>query len=477
MTATPNDPTELAQLRQELDTLRKEFQELRGFLRVSPAGEEGPAHLDITCTSISLCDPKGQPRGRLMAAEDAAFLALDGTDEKQRIFLGVENNEPVLEFQTAAHEPTLHLWAGAESGRGEIAVFEKGKPRAVIKAFDNECGSVAVTHENGTPCVGMVSQKTGGQLVLFTPEQKIAVRLFSDTEAAPEGGMITVNRKDGQPSATLLAGKNGGSVMLLDKNDFHAAMTATEHGGNVIVKAADKKSSISLMSAANGHSSVSVSNSENRSLAELCAEDHGGALIIRDAQDHERAVIRLAEEGPFMEFKGAEGKDKCAVLMTGFGDKGALYLRNPRGHVAGLNMNDFGGSLNFADEQNAIQLHLGFDEKQSGLHLKPQSGGNSVAALITQEQGGLLMVSAPDGIRRGYLCALNDGGQLCLFNDFGIERVLLGSAKDGGALKLQWGGTPAVIAVATDQGGGVVVNDAEGRKAASLPPPEDEPEF
>lgn len=474
MTTTQSDSNEITQLRQELDALRKEFQELRRFLRVDPPEEEGKsATLNIICTTLSLCNPQGRLRGRLIASQDAAFLSFDGGDLQQRIFLGVENDEPRLEFQTATHEPTLHLWAGAESGRGEIAVFEKGKPRAVMKAFDGECGSVAVTHEDGTPCVGMVSQKTGGQLALFTPEQKIAVRIFSDTEAAPEGGMIIVNRKDGQPVISLSASAAGGAVMIMDEGDFSAAMMNGQGGGGIFLKATDKKSSISLQAADNAHSGISILDSENRPLAQICGSAHGGELTIHDKQGGERAVIRMAKEGPFLQFQAVDEK-KHPVLLAGFGDRGALYLENARGDIGGLNMGEFGGSLTFLNEQKVVQLTLGFDEKGTGLHLKPQPNLNSAAALVTQEQGGLLMVSAPDGARRAQLCGLNTGGQLALFNDLGIERVLLDSVEDGGVLKLKWGGTPAVIAGATDKGGFVIANDADGQIAATLPPRDDD---
>ena len=139
-------------------------------------------------------------------------------------------------------------------------------------------------------------------------------------------------------------------------------------------------------------------------------------------------------------------------------------------------MEDCGGSLTFLEKQGekpVVQLYLGFDEKSAGLHLRPQANLHSAASLTTQEEGGLLLVAAPDGARRAHLCALNDGGQLALFSDLGIERAVLGSFQDGGGLKLKWGGTPSVIALATDKGGCIVANDAEGKPAASLPARDD----
>lgn len=475
MPTDPTDANEISQLRQELAALRKEFQELRRFLRVDPPDEEGgPATLNIMCTTLSLCNPQGQMRGRLSASEDAAFLAFDGGDLQQRIFFGVENDEPRLEFKTGAQETTLLAHALPETGRGEIAVFEKGKPRAVMKAFADDCGSVAVTQDDGTPCAGMISQKTGGQIMLLTPDHKVAVKLASDTEVAPEGGLIIVSHKDGRPAVSMSATTAGGAVMILDEDDYSAAMMNGQEGGAIMVKAADKKSSIWLQSAADGKSGVSISDAENLCLAQLTGEDQGGALIIHDRENRERAVIRMAKDGPFLQFQAGDKKIH-PVLLTGFQDRGALFLENPRGDIGGLNMAEHGGSLTFLNEQKVIQLFLGFDEKSCGLHLKPQGNLNSAAALVTQEQGGMLMVSAPDGYRRGVLSASNDGGQLGLFSDLGIERVLLGSVKDGGALTLKWGGTPGVLALATDKGGCVIANDENGQAAATLPPREDEP--
>ena len=478
MNTTPAETSEIQQLRQELDALKKEFQDLRRFLRVDPPAAEGqPPTLNLACTTLSLCSPQGQQRGLLLADDTGACLSLYGNDLAERIFLGVEDDATLLSFQNAAQETTLQLYAAAESGRGEISVFENGTPRAVVKAFDGGFGSVAVTNEDGTPSVGMCSLKTGGQLVLMNPEKKIVVRLASDTEMAPEGGMIFVSRKDGQPVVGMNASAGGGAVMVMDEKDFSVALMNGQHGGGLHIKAADKKSSINLLGAANGHSGITINGPENHPVAQLCGEANGGALIIQDQQDRERAVLRLAAGGePFLALNTGAEKNH-AVLLTAFKDKGALFLENPRGDVGGLNMEDGGGGLTFIQkqgEQPVVQLYLGFDDKSAGLHLRPQPNLHSAASLSTQAEGGLLLVAAPDGTRRAQVCALNNGGQLALFSDLGIERALLGSFDDGGGLKLKWGGTPSVIALATDKGGCVVANDGDGKPAASLPPRDDD---
>ncbi len=476
MTKTPTDADDISQLRQELAALRKEFQELSRFLRVEQPEEAGEvATLNIMCNIISLCNPQGQMRGRLMASDDATFLAFDGADGQQRVFFGVENDEPKLVFQTAARETTLLAHAVPETGCGEIAVFEKGKPRAVMKAFGDASGSVAVTHDDGTPYVGMISQKTGGQMMLVTPEKKVAIKLVSDTEIAPAGGLMIVSRPDGRPVVTLNATLQGGAVMVMHEGEVSAAMLNGAEGGNIMVKAADKKSSIWLQSIAKSQSGITINDAKDRTVAQLTGEAHGGALIIHDQENRERAVIRMIKEGPFLQLNSVDEK-KHPVLLTAFQDRGALFLGNPRGDLASFNMAEQGGSLTLMNEQKVVQLYLGFDDKSAGLHLKPQTNLNSAAALITQEQCGILSVSAPDGYRRGILSASNDGGQLGLFSDLGIERVVLGSVKDGGALTLKWGGTPGIHAVATDKGGYVVANDEQGQIAATLPPREDEPD-
>ena len=322
---TTHPESEIQQLRQELDALKNEFQELRQFLRVDPPAEAGrPPTLNLTCTTLSLCNPQGQQRGLLLAADTGACLSLYGNDLQERIFLAVENDATLLSFQNAAQETTLQLYAGAEAGRGEISVFEKGTPRAVVKAFDGGFGSVAVTNEDGTPSVGMCSLKTGGQLALMNMEKKIVVRLASDTGLAPEGGMIFVSRPDGQPVVGVNATASGGAVMVMDENDFSVAMMKGQHGGGIHINAADKKSSINLLAAENGHSGLTINDSENNPVAQLSGEgtrrraDHPGPAKLR-ARRHpsgggRRAVFGIECRGrkkPAGDVDGVQGQGRA----------------------------------------------------------------------------------------------------------------------------------------------------------------------
>ena len=88
---------------------------------------------------------------------------------------------------------------------------------------------------------------------------------------------------------------------------------------------------------------------------------------------------------------------------------------------------------------------------------------------MTNEIGGVCVLSDFDGTRRAGMAANQSGGMVALYNDLGIQRVELGCAEDGGLLKLNWGGNIGVSALATHQGGAVLVNDANGELRDSLP--------
>lgn len=101
------------------------------------------------------------------------------------------------------------------------------------------------------------------------------------------------------------------------------------------------------------------------------------------------------------------------------------------------------------------------------------AGRSSAGSLFVGEHGGVCLLSDREGDRRAGLAANQAGGQATSFNDLGILRAKLACASDGGLLKLNWGGIVGVSALAMHEGGGVIVNDANGNPSASVPPRDD----
>ncbi|HSU53707.1 MAG TPA: hypothetical protein VLT36_06585, partial [Candidatus Dormibacteraeota bacterium] len=245
--------------------------------------------------------------------------------------------------------------------------------------------------------------------------------------AGPEGGMVMTLRKDGKVGCSMatMAKVSGISVEDLGQGQIH------------------------LLSEANGPS-LRLTDPEGRPRLSLARTVNGATLSFDSHTEHPH--IRLSAQADQVSFDLDNNKGDHITLQTAT-DGGAVFaLSNPA---------------------NQPQLMIMNSKAGPSIALQPKPDQGAAATLACSKEGGALFICDAEGTRRCGLCATEDGSQLMLFNDLGIERVLLGSAQDGGALRLNWGGTMGVAALATQEGGAVVVNDANGQPRASLPPSEE----
>lgn len=469
---------QLSELRKELAGVRKELSDLRQFYNIIPAEGDKPALLNLRCCILTLADPDRATEAQAMfaASADGPYLSMFGKDGRARLHFSIDGDAGFFDLKAKGGETAVLLHAQADSERGEAVVFDAGKPAVALKSTPPG-GAVVVLHEDGTPRAVMHSKPDSGEVLVLDSSIQPVAKMF----ASEFGGVVAVSPPGGQPAALMSAGnKNGGAVMVMDRltNQSCSMMTGNNAAALMLNGAGDDKPTVVLMSSKTD-SSIRVSDAAGNPVVELSTEKHGGALTLRDTRGRDTMRLHNLDIGANLTLNFTNGDDddtSPAAILAVQDDHALLLMHNQQGEHAALQMTKGGGCLNFANARKELQLVLGFEGDKAWLHLQPKPGENSTAALYTNEDGGGVSFCAPDGIKRGNLCATKDGGQLALFNDLGIERVVLGSADDGGGLKLNWGGTIGVMALATHQGGAVIVNDEEGKPRASLPPRESEEE-
>lgn len=239
-----NTEIEINALKQEVARLRREMDEYRQFIRYNPASrtdDDQPeaAYITIRCAIFQLAHPSDSSRSQvnIMGGPNGGFVSVMGKDEKSRIVMNVENDEPSLSLMGKDNqykaslrleqgEPWFELYGNegkvgvqlrvvGEAGRGQVGVCESGKARAVMKA--TELGGVlSAVHDDGHPRITMNSTESNGELCAVTPDMKIGVRIAAD---GMDGGYITINRANGNAGVILSNTPLGGTVIVLDQQN------------------------------------------------------------------------------------------------------------------------------------------------------------------------------------------------------------------------------------------------------------------
>jgi hypothetical protein len=217
---------ENAKLAKDFATLQHRFTEISQCIHVEhpDEGVEGRPMLSLRCSIISLVHPD-KPNctaGILGATREGAYLWLygdGGIEGKARVTLDVENNAGRLLLLGKEAKESVQLWNVEPNGRGHIAVYENGKPRALVKAMDQGGGAVSVVHDDGTPRAGMVStEEKGGEMFAVTPDMQMGVKI---TGEIPGGGSVIVNHTDGKAGVILGCVEDHGAVVIKDsKGNF-----------------------------------------------------------------------------------------------------------------------------------------------------------------------------------------------------------------------------------------------------------------
>jgi hypothetical protein len=444
----------LNQLTEQVTSLTRQVAELQqqvsvfqAFLRTETREGSPMSPLHVRCASLTVCSPENPGRAQAVLAAGSAgpTFTFSGSDGSARMLIEVQEEQVRCSLYGAENQPAVELGAEAGAERGYMAVFDGGKPRALIKASEAG-GAVSIVHDDGRPRAMLFGNATHGEVLALGAETEATVKLSCDK--AHGGGLITVSGNDAKPAVALSASAEGGAVMVLRKEGTVGCSLATMERVAGITIADLGQGQIHLLSDSSGPS-IRLTGPDGRPRLSLHSTAEG-AIISLDS---------LTEQ-PLLSLATLQGQP-------------ALHLENGKGDRVTLQTAPEGGAmLAFANPPDKPQLLLLNSKSGPSVALRPQADRGAAATLGCTKEGGAIFICDSDGTRRCGLCATEDGSQLMLFNDLGIERVLLGSAQDGGALKLNWGGTMGVAALATQDGGAVVVNDANGQPRASLPPHE-----
>ena len=214
-TDNPQNTSEFEQLKKRVAELEQEVRDLVQHFGVEKF-EGGKKNVNLLCSAISLFSPENpnQIQGCLSGGPDGPELCLWGGADKPRITIRVDrDNVPFIElFQ---HQDKVSVVIGEDSlGMPSVAVFDKGQPRAAIKASE-KMGIVSAVHNGGQGRVSMVSKESSGEIILINPDMKCAVKL--STQGQHDEGFITVNHSNGKAAVILSALPEHGCVILNDR--------------------------------------------------------------------------------------------------------------------------------------------------------------------------------------------------------------------------------------------------------------------
>ena len=105
-----------------------------------------PRNLNLRCGVILFQQPEAPHKSQmLIAASDAGpVISLWDSQEKGRLVLSVEQDDPQVILHTAEGKEAVLFRANPADGRGFVIVFDNGHPRAVMKAGPDNAGVVSV---------------------------------------------------------------------------------------------------------------------------------------------------------------------------------------------------------------------------------------------------------------------------------------------------------------------------------------------
>jgi len=174
-----------------------------------------PNLLYVRCAMLRLCnaDKPNEIQGLLTGQADGPCLSLNGSDEKARVLLRVEAAGAECQFFGKDLKPAVNLSVDEAAGRGQMAVMEAGKPRAVLKAAETG-GVVSVMHDDNLPRAFLHANALCGEFIAVNQDVKTSVKITSD---GLHGGLMTVHGSDGKALVALSGAEVGGLVMVNDR--------------------------------------------------------------------------------------------------------------------------------------------------------------------------------------------------------------------------------------------------------------------
>ena len=224
--------TEQIESRHQLSRLQQQVDEITGFFKITRPKQPGEAPVaSLHCSGVYLLDPEDPKRLRafFLAGLEGPCISILGEDEQARVTLSVGKDGARVKLSAKGAKPAVELWCEEETGRGQVVVYEAGKPRALMKA-SKEGGIVGVVHDDGHSRAFMISSQTeGGEIMTVTPDMKAGVKISA---ASPHGGFIAVNRTNGKAGVLIACTPLSGAVVVNDaKGKLLASLPPVAPGG------------------------------------------------------------------------------------------------------------------------------------------------------------------------------------------------------------------------------------------------------
>jgi len=210
-----SNASELDQLKKRVAELEQEINDLIQHFGVEKF-ENGGKSVNLMCSAITLFNPENpqQLQGCLAGGPDGPELSLWGGERKPRITIRVDQ-DGIPSIELFQPDDTVSVVIGQDNlGMPSVAVFDKGQPRAAIKASE-KMGIVSAVHNGGQARATMTSQENSGEIMLLNPDMKVSVKL--STQGQNDEGLITVNHSNGKPAVILSALPEHGCVIVNDR--------------------------------------------------------------------------------------------------------------------------------------------------------------------------------------------------------------------------------------------------------------------
>jgi hypothetical protein len=170
--------------------------------------------MNLCCGAVMLKSPWAPRRTQMMltCSGEGPCVTLYDSEEKGRVVLSVDKDQPTVTICTAEGKDAVLLMGDPKAGLGLVAAMDNGKPRAFLKAAAGGAGFVSVVHDDGNSRVTMHGTEDSGGLMTINPDMKTTVSISSQGRMG--GGLVVVNGPTGKPAAFLTHDVRGGVVMV-----------------------------------------------------------------------------------------------------------------------------------------------------------------------------------------------------------------------------------------------------------------------
>lgn len=247
-----------------------------------------------------------------------------------------------------------------------IAVlFGGGNASAQIVVVEDDFG-------NQRAYFGMTQRNTGLMQLIGDNYRTATVEMSDDQD----GGLLNLRTQDGEPTAFLGAGSNGGDLFIYDTSGNRRTAIGVSNNGTGIfeVFARNGQDTVELSDDGEG-GYLSLRTLDGEDSVIMSTNDTGGDLFLFDTAGQRRASIGVSDSGAgIIELFDNNGRD--SVELNAGEDGGAFFVRSPNGNIAsGLTVDEDGGIFTVRDNAGDAKIGLFIDRAGNGVI---ELNGNSI---------------------------------------------------------------------------------------------------